>query len=152
MQAGAGECLALEVLAATDRAGGVDAEGQSLSAGSFRPVEVIPRRSVLVHFQGGATLEIPDDRVDLVRVAVAVEGLPTLLLPSEQVTAVHEAGHAVLHAAQDHRPSVMRIWPDRVGQGYAGACDFPLEVPALHLHPLHQPHQALVRACVTLAD
>ncbi len=90
--------------------------------------------------------------VDLVRVAVAVEGLPTLLLPSEQVTAVHEAGHAVLHAAQGHRPSVMRIWPDRVGQGYAGACDFPLEVPALHLHPLHQPHQALVRACVTLAD
>jgi len=43
---------------------------QPLSAGSFRPVEVIPRRSVLVHFQGGATLEIPDDRVDLVRVVI----------------------------------------------------------------------------------
>jgi len=89
--------------------------------------------------------------VDLARVAVAVEGIPTLLLPSEQVTAVHEAGHAVLHAAQGHQPSVVRIWPDRVGQGYAGACDFPLEAPALHLYPLHQPHQALARACVTLA-
>ena len=89
--------------------------------------------------------------VDLARVAVAVEGLPTLLLPAERVTAVHEAGHAVLHAAQGHRPSVVRIWPDRAGQGYAGTCDFPPDAPALHIDPLHQPHRALARACVTLA-
>ena len=89
--------------------------------------------------------------VDLARAAVAVEGLPTLLLPAERVTAVHEAGHAVLHAAQGHRPSVVRIWPDRAGQGYAGTCDFPPEAPALHIDPLHQPHRALARACVTLA-
>lgn len=43
---------------------------QPLSAESFRPVEIIPRRSVLVRFPGGVTLEIPDDRVDLVRVAI----------------------------------------------------------------------------------
>ncbi len=89
--------------------------------------------------------------VDLARVAVAVEGLPTLLLPAERVTAVHEAGHTVLHAAQGHRPNGVRIWPDRAGQGYAGACDFPPDAPALHLHPLHQPYRALARAGVTLA-
>ena len=84
-------------------------------------------------------------------VAVAVEGLPTLLLPAERVTAVHEAGHAVLHAAQGNRPSGVRIWPHRAGQGYAGTCDFPLDAPALCIYPLQQPHQALARACVTLA-
>ena len=36
----------------------------------FRPVEIIPRRSVLVRFPSGATMEIPDDRVDLVRLAI----------------------------------------------------------------------------------
>jgi len=40
------------------------------AAESFRPVEIIPRRSVLLRFPGGATLEIPDDRVDLVRVVI----------------------------------------------------------------------------------
>jgi hypothetical protein len=36
----------------------------------FEPVEVIPRRWIVVRFPGGATLEIPDDRVDLVRLAI----------------------------------------------------------------------------------
>ena len=36
----------------------------------FAPVEVIPRRWIVVRFPGGATLEIPDDRVDLVRLAI----------------------------------------------------------------------------------
>jgi len=40
------------------------------SAESFQPIEIITRRSVLVRFPGGATLEIPDDRVDLVRVVI----------------------------------------------------------------------------------
>lgn len=37
---------------------------------AFEPVGIIPRRSVLVRFPGGSTLEIPDDRVDLVRLAI----------------------------------------------------------------------------------
>ena len=43
---------------------------QRPSAESFQPIEIIPRRSVLVRFPGGATLEIPDDRVDLVRAVI----------------------------------------------------------------------------------
>ena len=37
---------------------------------AFEPVGNISRRSVLVRFPGGSTLEIPDDRVDLVRLAI----------------------------------------------------------------------------------
>ncbi len=36
----------------------------------FTQVEIIPRRSVFLRFPGGATMEIPDDRVDLVRLAI----------------------------------------------------------------------------------
>mgnify|MGYP006893426302 CR=1 FL=1 len=36
----------------------------------FAQVEIIPRRSVFLRFPGGATMEIPDDRVDLVRLAL----------------------------------------------------------------------------------
>jgi hypothetical protein len=36
----------------------------------FQAVEIIPRRAVLLRFPGGATLEIPDDRIDLVRLAI----------------------------------------------------------------------------------
>ena len=36
----------------------------------FAAVEIIPRRSVFLRFPGGATMEIPDDRVDLVRLAL----------------------------------------------------------------------------------
>jgi transposase-like protein len=36
----------------------------------FQAVEIIPRRAVVVRFPGGATLEIPDDRIDLVRLAI----------------------------------------------------------------------------------
>lgn len=39
-------------------------------AAVFAPVEVIPRRWIVVRFPGGASLEIPDDRVDLVRLAI----------------------------------------------------------------------------------
>jgi len=42
----------------------------SRQAATFAPVEVIPRRWIVVRFPGGATLEIPDDRVDLVRLAI----------------------------------------------------------------------------------
>lgn len=89
--------------------------------------------------------------VNLAQAAVEVEDLPRLLLPAERVTAVHEAGHAVLHAAQGNPPSGVRIWPHRAGPGYAGTGDFPPDVPALHIHPLHQPHQARAGAGVTLA-
>jgi hypothetical protein len=33
-------------------------------------VELIPRRWIVVRFPGGATLEIPDDRVDLGRLTI----------------------------------------------------------------------------------
>ncbi len=36
----------------------------------FAAVEIIPRRSVYLRFPGGATMEIPDDRIDLVRLAI----------------------------------------------------------------------------------
>jgi hypothetical protein len=36
----------------------------------FTPIEIIPRRSVFVRFPGGTSLEIPDDRIDLVRLAL----------------------------------------------------------------------------------
>ena len=36
----------------------------------FQAVEIIPRRAVVVRFPGGTTLEIPDDRIDLVRMAI----------------------------------------------------------------------------------
>ena len=42
----------------------------SPQAAVFAPVELIPRRWIVVRFPGGATLEIPDDRVDLVRLAI----------------------------------------------------------------------------------
>ena len=89
--------------------------------------------------------------VDLVRAGVAVEGLPTLLLPAERVTAVHEAGHAVLYVSQGNPPSRVRIWHHWAEQGYTGTGDFPPDAPALCIDPLHQPHRALARACVTLA-
>lgn len=41
----------------------------------FAPVEVIPRRWIVVWFPSAATLEIPDDRVDLVRLAIDRQGL-----------------------------------------------------------------------------
>jgi len=46
----------------------------------FAAVEIIPRRSVFLRFPGGATIEIPDDRVDLVRLAI------------ERLVAASEAG------------------------------------------------------------
>ena len=42
----------------------------SPQAAVFTPVELIPRRWIVVRFPGGATLEIPDDRVDLVRLTI----------------------------------------------------------------------------------
>jgi len=36
----------------------------------FAAVEIIPRRSVFLRFPGGASMEIPDDRIDLVRLAI----------------------------------------------------------------------------------
>ena len=60
--------------------------------------------------------------VDLARAAVAVEGLPTLSLP-ERGTAVTRRARGAARG-QGHRPSVVRIWADRAGQGYAGTCDF----------------------------
>lgn len=42
----------------------------SPQAAVFAPVELIPRRWIVVRFPGGASLEIPDDRVDLVRLAI----------------------------------------------------------------------------------
>jgi hypothetical protein len=36
----------------------------------FAAVEIIPRRSVFLRFPGGGTIEIPDDRIDLVRLAI----------------------------------------------------------------------------------
>jgi anti-sigma factor RsiW len=43
---------------------------RSPQAAVFAHVELIPRRWIVVRFPGGATLEIPDDRVDLVRLTI----------------------------------------------------------------------------------
>ena len=43
---------------------------QAASRAVFQAVEIIPRRAVVVRFPGGTTLEIPDDRIDLVRLAI----------------------------------------------------------------------------------
>ncbi len=37
---------------------------------AFAAIEIIPRRSVFVRYPSGASLEIPDDRIDLVRLAL----------------------------------------------------------------------------------
>ena len=53
---------------------------QRRHAPAFAAIEIIPRRSVFVRFPGGASLEIPDDRIDLVRLALdrlAVETEPS---------------------------------------------------------------------------
>jgi len=89
--------------------------------------------------------------VNLARAAVAVEDLPTLLLPAERVTAVHEAGHAVLYVSQGNPPSGVRIWPHWAEQGYTGTGDFPPDAPALCIDPLRLVQRALARAGVTLA-
>lgn len=36
----------------------------------FTQLEIIPRRSVFLRFPGGSTMEVPDDRVDLVRLVI----------------------------------------------------------------------------------
>ena len=36
----------------------------------FQAVEIIPRRAVVARFPGVTTLEIPADRIDLVRLAI----------------------------------------------------------------------------------
>jgi hypothetical protein len=46
----------------------------------FAAVEIIPRRAVFLRFPGGATMEIPDDRIDLVRLVI------------ERLAAASEAG------------------------------------------------------------
>ena len=43
---------------------------QTASRAVFQAIEIIPRRTVVVRFPGGATLEVPDDRIDLVRLAI----------------------------------------------------------------------------------
>ena len=47
----------------------------------FAAIEIIPRRSVFVRFPGGASLEIPDDRIYLVR--LALDRLAVEMEPSE---------------------------------------------------------------------
>jgi hypothetical protein len=47
----------------------VPLEPASVASCVFQPVEIVPARAVLVRFPGGATLEIPGDRVDLVSLA-----------------------------------------------------------------------------------
>lgn len=37
---------------------------------AFMAIEIIARRSASVRFPGGASMEIPDDRIDLVRLAL----------------------------------------------------------------------------------
>ena len=54
---------------------------QRRHAPAFAAIEIIPRRSVFVRFPGGASLEIPDDRIDLVR--LALDRLAVEMEPSE---------------------------------------------------------------------
>jgi len=48
--------------------GGPQPKSQEVPA--FAAIEIIPRRSVFVRFPGGTSLEIPDDRIDVVRLAL----------------------------------------------------------------------------------
>ncbi len=67
-------------------------------AAVFAPVEVIPRRWIVVRFPGGAALEIPDDRIDLVRLAIAAWRRSRRSLHAE-----HCAGSDDLFAHRRHR-------------------------------------------------
>ena len=49
------------------------------SESAFTPVDIIVGRSVLLRFPAGAVLEIPEDRPDLVR--LAIEALAGVLQP-----------------------------------------------------------------------
>ena len=49
---------------------------QTASRAVFQAVEIIPRRAVVVRFPGGTTLEIPNDRIDLVRLAIERMAVP----------------------------------------------------------------------------
>ena len=42
-----------------------------LAAPVFQAVDLLSRRAVLIRFTAGGVMEIPEDRVDLVRIAIA---------------------------------------------------------------------------------
>lgn len=83
--------------------------------------------------------------------AVAREGLQTLMLPSATVTAYHEAGHAVSHAADGNPPSEVAIWHEPRGHGYAGHGDFPPGSPEIYVNPLENPDEAIRHGCMLIA-
>ena len=58
-------------LAAAREAGGSQQrQPDSHQVPAFAAIEIISRRLLFVRFPGGTSLEIPDDRIDLVRLAL----------------------------------------------------------------------------------
>src|SRR5512139_352593 len=87
---------------------------------------------------------------ELAQMAVQLQGLDTLLMPSSTVAALHEAGHAVLYATLDNPPAVVRIWPVGAahGGGFGGECAFVDNTPPVRIHPTEQPHEDIDQACI----
>ena len=64
--------------------------------------------------RGALTAHAMNLALEAVEVEVEVDGIQTLLLPAERVTAAHEAGHAALNAAKGH-PAMHRAHLARTG-------------------------------------
>ena len=80
-QQGGDVCFRFFALVAAHEAGGSrQRPSDSHQVPAFAAIEIIARRSLFVRFPGGTSLEIPDDRIDLVR------------LPLDRRTSEMEAG------------------------------------------------------------
>lgn len=86
----------------------------------------------------------------LARMAVSAEGKDTLLLPSAEMTAWHEVGHAIMHAMTGIPIERVMIWPVPAG-GVSGRCVLPPSYKPASLIAHEEPDRALVRACNTLS-
>lgn len=92
-----------------------------------------------------------DQATLLSRLAASVEGVETLRLPPARITAWHETGHAILHAATSIPIASVRIWPEPAYGGFSGRCSLSpgYKPPILIAH--EDPTRAIIRACSTLA-
>lgn len=88
----------------------------------------------------------------LARMAVSAEVRDTLLLPSAEMTAWHEVGHAIMHAITGVPVARVMIWPAPAYGGFSGRCLLPPDYVPPELIAHLEPDRALVRVCNTLAD
>ncbi|NJM13208.1 MAG: hypothetical protein HC889_16260 [Synechococcaceae cyanobacterium SM1_2_3] len=95
--------------------------------------------------------EMSSHVADMVRMAVAAEGVESMMLPAASVTAAHEAGHCVIAAAQGLQPWCAWVKYCSAGRGYTGATDFHPDAPGIHINPVEEPEAAINRAAFSLA-